>query len=181
VAASYLELREHLGQLTPERVQVGLERALKWLRETKTSLDQSLGEDSFKDLVAALERIHNLAKAHGLVDRTALINDTLERLKGEPPPSLTRIRGAFSLIEQLQAGAPLEETMQVLARVPFQTLIRIVGLLEEASTFIVQVERNLGPQIKTLEDVDPRPVATSILTLLAKMQETVGGFIPNAA
>jgi hypothetical protein len=181
VAASYLELREHLGQLTPERVQVGLERALKWLRETKTSLDQSLGEDSFKDLVAALERIHNLAKAHGLVDRTALINDTLERLKGEPPPSLTRIRGAFSLIEQLQAGAPLEETMQVLARVPFQTLIRIVGLLEEASTFIVQVERNLGPQIKTLEDVDPRPVATSILTLLAKMQETVDGFIPNAA
>jgi hypothetical protein len=181
VSAIYLELREHLGQLTPERVQVGTERALKWLRETKIRLDQSLGVDSLKDLVAALERIDNLAKAHGLVERAALITETLDRLKGEPPASLARIRGTFLQIEQLPDGAPLEETMQVLARVPFQTLIRIVSLLEEASTFIGQVERNLGPQIKTLEDVDPRPVATSILALLAQMQETVDGFIPNAA
>jgi hypothetical protein len=150
------------------------------LRETKSSLDNLLGEDGFKDLVTALERIHNLAKARGLVDRATLITDTLERLKEEPATSLTRIRSALLQIETLQAGAPIEEMMLAMARVPFQTLIRVAGLLETASAFIVQVERNLGPQIKTLEDVDPRPVATSILTLLTKMQETIDGFISNA-
>jgi hypothetical protein len=180
VAAGYPELREHLGQLTPERIQVALERSLRWLRETKSSLDNLLGEDGFKDLVTALERIHNLAKARGLVDRATLITDTLERLKEEPATSLTRIRSALLQIETLQAGAPIEEMMLAMARVPFQTLIRVAGLLETASAFIVQVERNLGPQIKTLEDVDPRPVATSILTLLTKMQETIDGFISNA-
>ena len=92
---------------------------------------------------------------------------------------IAKVRTSFLLIEKMQADTALEDVLQTLARVPIRSLLHLLALFNDAETFITQVERKLGAQIKTLEDTDPAPVADSILALLTRMQETADGLSVN--
>jgi hypothetical protein len=181
IAASFPELREHLLQLVPDRLRVGADRTVQWLRATRSTFEQQVGEEGINDLAVKLEQVHNLAKEHGLVERTDLIHGTLDKLKEVSASQIAKIRTAFLLIEKTQADTALEDVLQTLARVPIRTLLHVLALFNDAETFIAQVERKLGAQIQTLEDADPAPVADSILTLLTRMQETADGLSVNPA
>jgi hypothetical protein len=177
VSAAYQDMRDHLAQLVPDRLQVGADKALQWLRVAQTDIEQHAGEDSLKDIVAALERVHNLAKEQGLVERVDLINDKLDKLKFLSTAQLAKVRSSLALILQVQKDGPLDETLQALARVPFRALLELLSLLNDAAAFIAQVERKLGTQIETLKDADTTPSVESIQGLLTKLQESVAGLI----
>jgi hypothetical protein len=157
VSAAYQDMRDHLAQLVPDRLQVGADKALQWLRVAQTDIEQHAGEDSLKDIVAALERVHNLAKEQGLVERVDLINDKLDKLKFLSTAQLAKVRSSLALILQVQK--------------------ELLSLLNDAAAFIAQVERKLGTQIETLKDADTTPSVESIQGLLTKLQESVAGLI----
>ena len=161
------ELREHLNQLTTERLTTAALRAINWLISQRSKVSTSLGENTLLDLRRAVERVRELALASNVGMSVGIETRHLQEIDEVISFDLHRAgQRTDAASKVLQEGA-LEPALRSLATIQLGAVGRVVEVLNNIDTALSITEATLRQHEKVLEETDPEPLAVEIEGLLA--------------
>ena len=161
------ELREHLTQLTSERLTTAAQRVVDWLKLQRSAVSASLGEKSLPDLTRALERIRELAVASNVGTSMGIEVRHLQELDVVSSFDLLRLGQRADAAAKALQERSLEAALRSLATMQLGAVGKVVDVLKQIDTALSSTEATLRQHEKVLEETDPEPIAAELEVLLA--------------
>lgn len=161
------ELREHLSQLSTDRLTTAAQKATKWLDSQIAALSTFLGDNSLLDLRRAVENVRDLALASNVDSTVGIEVRHLQELDAVTSFDSVKVSQRADAAAKSLEGGLLEAALRSLAAIQLGAVSSVVHTLGQIDAALTVTERTLLQHEKVLEETDSEPMAAEIEALLA--------------